>query len=452
MGRPRKTQPKSSGKKSKKQDEAVIPKPHTRATVKNHQAPSMVEDDENSGKSIVDPDDLIFEEHEILTPKSSLVALQQRSQVRNDFNEWINGLQSGNDARTLFHSNVRIGANTHILPAKSIDHNTATNVLPDVEITTDNENLITPAIIELDDIEDEITFWKSAIVCYVLGANPPQHVMEGYVHRIWGKLGVDKVAMVGKGLFLIRFTTMENCQKVINGGTQFFDSKPVIIKPWSEEINYAKDPIKQVPVWIKLPGLEVKYWGEKSLFKIAGQVGQAIRVDQATKNRDKLMFAKILVEVTIGQHYPKCIQFVNEKGALMEQSVEYDWLPIECTHCRGIGHASHACSKNNPKQNKVTKVVSKPVKKVWQPKAVQRTQVIEEQVNEQVVTTLDAEGFMQATSFSRQQCQQLKPVNTRNRFQTLGFTDDNDGEHDSDTEVFGDGLLDQGLIAPRSNG
>ncbi|XP_056685651.1 uncharacterized protein [Spinacia oleracea] len=314
-------------------------------------------------------------------------------------------------------------------------------MFPAVEITPDNENLIPPVIIELDDIEDEITFWKSAIVCYVLGANPPQHVMEGYVHRIWGKLGVDKVAMVGKGLLLIRFATMENCQKVINGGTQFFDSKPLIIKPWFEEINYAKDPIKQVPVWIKLPGLEVKYWGEKSLFKIAGQVGhegnisfgQAIRVDQATKNRDKLMFAKILVEVTIGQHYPRIIQFVNEKGALMEKSVEYEWLPIECTHCRGIGNASHACSKNNPKQNKATKV-------------------IEEKANEQVITTLDTEGFVKATSFGRQHYQQLKPVNTRNRFQTLGLNDDNDGEVDSDTEVFRDGLLDQGLIAPGSNG
>ena len=47
--------------------------------------------------------------------------------------------------------------------------------------------------------------------------------MEGFVRRIWGKLGVDKVALVGRGMFLVRFTTMENCQKVINGGFQFFD-------------------------------------------------------------------------------------------------------------------------------------------------------------------------------------------------------------------------------------
>lgn len=68
------------------------------------------------------------------------------------------------------------------------------------------------------------------MVCYILGANPLQNVMEGYVHRVWGKYGVDKVSLVGKGFFLIRFLTMENCNKVLNGGPQFFDSKPLIIK------------------------------------------------------------------------------------------------------------------------------------------------------------------------------------------------------------------------------
>ena len=103
--------------------------------------------------------------------------------------------------------------------------------------------------------------------------------------------------------------------------------------------------MKQVPLWIKLPGLDVKYWGEKRLFKIVGQVGKAIRVDQATKNRDKLMFAKVLVEANIGQLCPKQIQFVNEKGHIVDQLLEYDWLPILCSHCRGFGHESAHCSK-----------------------------------------------------------------------------------------------------------
>lgn len=52
----------------------------------------------------------------------------------------------------------------------------------------------------------------SAVVCYVLGANPPLSVMEGYFKRIWGKLGLDKIAFMGKGIFIVRFTTVEGEQ------------------------------------------------------------------------------------------------------------------------------------------------------------------------------------------------------------------------------------------------
>lgn len=34
--------------------------------------------------------------------------------------------------------------------------------------------------------------------------------------------------------------------------------------------------------------LEIKYWGERSLFKIFGQVGKPLKTDQATHKRERL--------------------------------------------------------------------------------------------------------------------------------------------------------------------
>ena len=62
----------------------------------------------------------------------------------------------------------------------------------------------------MDDIQGEIDYWNSAIICYVLGANPPSMVMEGFVRRIWRNLGLDKVAMVEKRAF--------RCEVYNNGG------------------------------------------------------------------------------------------------------------------------------------------------------------------------------------------------------------------------------------------
>lgn len=72
--------------------------------------------------------------------------------------------------------------------------------------------------ITVDDIKEEVEYWSSTIICYMLGSNPPLTVMDGYFRRIWGNMGIDKVALVNKGVFLVRFHTEESKIKVIEEG------------------------------------------------------------------------------------------------------------------------------------------------------------------------------------------------------------------------------------------
>lgn len=44
-----------------------------------------------------------------------------------------------------------------------------------------------------------------------------------------------------------------------------------------------------------------------------------IKVDQATLHRDKLLFARVLVEATIDQPFPDYISFMNEVGIRVDQ-------------------------------------------------------------------------------------------------------------------------------------
>lgn len=104
--------------------------------------------------------------------------------------------------------------------------------------------------IDPEDIEEEVNFGKSAIICFVIIANPQIHVMEGFVRRIWGRMGVDVVAPVGKGTFMVRFKDMGGKDKVMSGGHVFFDSKFVIIKSWTPDMNVLKDEIRTVPTWV----------------------------------------------------------------------------------------------------------------------------------------------------------------------------------------------------------
>lgn len=63
-------------------------------------------------------------------------------------------------------------------------------------------------LMEHDDIESKLEFWKSSLACYVLGANPPFTVMEGFLKRIWGQKGVERVISKGNGIFIVHFESV----------------------------------------------------------------------------------------------------------------------------------------------------------------------------------------------------------------------------------------------------
>ncbi|XP_048492374.1 uncharacterized protein LOC125493253 [Beta vulgaris subsp. vulgaris] len=225
----------------------------------------------------------------------------------------------------------------------------------------DNDDVLK---ITSEDVDPEITYWQSAIVCYILGVKPPFRIIEGFIRRVWGKYGVAKVAMMNNGVFVVRFKTVEDKMKAMQGGPILYDRKPVIMQEWTPDLDLLNADIKVVPTWIKLPGLPLKYWGQSTLHKLASKVGKAIRTDRATAQKDILEYARILVEVNIGQEFPKEIVFENEKGVLMTQIVQYECLPIFCDDCKGIGHTAEACRQ---KRFELAKKKIQPMQK-WVPK------------------------------------------------------------------------------------
>ncbi|KAL2900509.1 Translation initiation factor 2 subunit alpha [Bienertia sinuspersici] len=104
--------------------------------------------------------------------------------------------------------------------------------------------------IEMDDIQPELDYWQSSIYCQVIGVNPPLNVAEGYFRRIWKHNGVDKITEIRKGIFLVRFKTMENCEKVQREPIPYFDSKPVLIKKWTPDGDVTSRDLMTIPIWI----------------------------------------------------------------------------------------------------------------------------------------------------------------------------------------------------------
>ncbi|KAG5616225.1 hypothetical protein H5410_016049, partial [Solanum commersonii] len=92
---------------------------------------------------------------------------------------------------------------------------------------------------------------------------------------------------------------------------------------------FTREEQRTVPIWIKLPGLDFKYWSPKGLSKI------------------ELNFARLLVEVEMDTTLPEVILFMSKKGNLIEQKVLYHWKPTLCKVCDKYGYLEVNCRKKN---------------------------------------------------------------------------------------------------------
>ncbi|XP_074315477.1 uncharacterized protein LOC141651676 [Silene latifolia] len=214
-----------------------------------------------------------------------------------------------------------------------------------------------------EDIKSEVDFWNTAVYGYILGANPPWEMVEDYVYKIWDQYDVDRVSFMENGIFLVRLKTLAQKDNLLNSGPYLFENIPIILRPWSKDVDLIKEKVDKVPVWVKLYGIPIKFWGD-FLPSIAGLVGKFVRKDLATQDKTRLSFARVMVELTIDQVLKEKVRFLDEGGQVVDVRVEYEWKPMSCSICKGLGHGSQHCRKAKPKP-KPGQPKMKPQKEWW---------------------------------------------------------------------------------------
>ncbi|XP_074314243.1 uncharacterized protein LOC141649452 [Silene latifolia] len=95
----------------------------------------------------------------------------------------------------------------------------------------------------------------------------------------------------------------------------------------------------------------------------AGLVGKYVKSDQATSDKKRLGFARVMIELNVGQKCPKQVKFLDESGTIVSIKIKYEWRPDICLKCKGIGHTGDQCRKTDlaVKKKHITKQVWKPV-------------------------------------------------------------------------------------------
>ncbi|CAO2840939.1 unnamed protein product [Amaranthus hypochondriacus] len=160
--------------------------------------------------------------------------------------------------------------------------------------------------------------------------------------------------MVNRGVFLIRFLHKAHQEKACDMNGILFDKKPFIVEPWTSSISYEKSSLTKIPVWVKLPKLDIRYWTEDMLRIIVGYLGTLLKIHNATVTKSRMMFARVLVDMNVEDGFLDELYFSNENDMLITQVVQYDWLPIWCAKCSQFGHNRNDCREGQPRVHKPT--------------------------------------------------------------------------------------------------
>lgn len=178
----------------------------------------------------------------------------------------------------------------------------------------------------------------------VVGANQLVNVMEEYLNRVWNN--IHKVLALKDGMFLVRFYSTKARDQLLRQGPFFFDKKPVIMQPGHADLILDRCQLEKLPICVRFPELEAKCLGPPSLSKLGSLIGRPLKTYKPTMEKSKLGYARLLIEVDIGEELPEEIDLITEKGTPQKKEVSYEWRRIKCNHCKVFGLVSRSVRRS----------------------------------------------------------------------------------------------------------
>ncbi|KAJ6369366.1 hypothetical protein OIU78_001686, partial [Salix suchowensis] len=195
-------------------------------------------------------------------------------------------------------------------------------------------------LVPSDMLKDNSSQWKRCLVGFFPGARMPYHTVKSIADRVWRPNGLEQTMSTENGFYLFRFRTEEDLQGILERGPWMFGGKSLIIQQWHPHIQFDKNRISTVPVWVRLRGLPFPLWTRQGLSLAASMVGRPLSCDELTSSCRRLDFARVCVEVDATHPYVHRFEIDSELSQdPIVVEVDYEWKPSRCKRCKVYGHA-----------------------------------------------------------------------------------------------------------------
>ncbi|KAB5561450.1 hypothetical protein DKX38_006407 [Salix brachista] len=145
--------------------------------------------------------------------------------------------------------------------------------------------------------------WTRSMVGFFPGYKMPFHAAKSITRRAWDGYGLEQVMTMDAGFLIFRFKQESDMQEVLAKGLWMFGGKHIALQQWHPRIQFEKNKIKSIPVWIRLYGLPFPLWTTEGLSRAASMVGKPLSCDAPTYNSTRLDYARVCVEVTADEDF-----------------------------------------------------------------------------------------------------------------------------------------------------
>lgn len=223
----------------------------------------------------------------------------------------------------------------------SLDMNPVRNLHFAPPAITDGRVTVAPP---LDVFEDGCELWKSTLVGHFVGQKLPYPVVNSIAKRIWGSHGLSEVLSSDNGFFLFTFDSVDRATNVLERAPWHMANRPLVLKRWHPNMQFLKDDLDRVPVWVKLYNVPLEYWTVKGLSCVASAIGVPLHADLTTLLRKRLSYARVCVEIEASKTLVKEYDLRCPNGLFITISADYEWIPSRCNNCNVFGHTTAICA------------------------------------------------------------------------------------------------------------
>ena len=119
------------------------------------------------------------------------------------------------------------------------------------------------------------------------------------------------------------------------------------MKKWTPDFNLQDVCFGRTMVWVRFPCLNLMYYDEQIIKRVAWGIGKPVKVDMTTQSVARGRYARICMEIDLWK--PVAIEiWMNDHW----HALEYESLHLICASCGCYGHVARLCDSSKVQQKK----------------------------------------------------------------------------------------------------